>query len=97
MIHKIHHRWTVPIAISATYAHPLEHLFSNILPILFAAHLAGLGQEAARLWFIFALVNTLVAHCGYKFRNLHDKHHTDFNCNYGVIGIMDYLIGTLRT
>jgi sterol desaturase/sphingolipid hydroxylase (fatty acid hydroxylase superfamily) len=99
-IHKIHHRWTVPICISAIYAHPLEHLFANILPVILSARLAGLGQDAMRLWGAFTLINTLVfAHGGYKighYKNMHDRHHTDFNCNYGAVGIMDKLHGTLR-
>jgi sterol desaturase/sphingolipid hydroxylase (fatty acid hydroxylase superfamily) len=33
-IHKIHHKFTAPIAPSAEYAHPIEHLVSNVLPII---------------------------------------------------------------
>jgi sterol desaturase/sphingolipid hydroxylase (fatty acid hydroxylase superfamily) len=33
-IHKIHHKFTAPIAPSAEYAHPVEHLVSNVLPII---------------------------------------------------------------
>ena len=31
-IHKKHHQWTSPIAITAVYCHPLEHLLSNTIP-----------------------------------------------------------------
>ena len=95
-IHKIHHRWTSPAALSATYAHPFEHFFSNVAPIILAARFAGLGKEAARFWHAFALFNTILfSHGGYV-SNLHDKHHTDFNCNFGVLGLLDYIFGTLR-
>ena len=33
-IHKVHHKFTAPIAPSSVYAHPIEHLVSNILPII---------------------------------------------------------------
>ena len=31
-IHKRHHEWQTPIAITAIYCHPIEHIFSNLLP-----------------------------------------------------------------
>jgi len=32
-IHKKHHNWISPVAISAAYCHPIEHVVSNVLPI----------------------------------------------------------------
>merc|ERR1712110_1389135 len=29
-IHKIHHSWPAPVALVATYAHPVEHIFCNL-------------------------------------------------------------------
>ena len=31
-IHKKHHEWTSPIAITASYCHPIEHFLSNTIP-----------------------------------------------------------------
>lgn len=102
-VHKIHHRWKTPWAISATYAHPIEHLLVNILPIVIAGVLAGLNFTTLRAWHIFALLNTLIsAHGGYKkldqsnSGSMHDLHHYEFNCNYGAIGLLDNLHGTRR-
>ena len=36
-IHKMHHKFTAPIAPSAEYAHPVEHLVANVLPIIAGA------------------------------------------------------------
>ena len=33
-IHYIHHRQIIPLGFGAIYAHPLEHLFVNLLPII---------------------------------------------------------------
>ena len=33
-IHKMHHEFSAPIAPSAAYAHPVEHLVGNIIPII---------------------------------------------------------------
>jgi methylsterol monooxygenase len=34
LIHKKHHEWQSPIAISAVYCHPIEHIFSNLFPVI---------------------------------------------------------------
>ena len=33
VVHKKHHEWTAPIAITAMYCHPIEHMLSNLLPV----------------------------------------------------------------
>jgi len=33
-IHKMHHTFTAPIAPSAEYAHPVEHLVANVIPVI---------------------------------------------------------------
>jgi len=33
-IHKVHHKFTAPIAPSAEYAHPIEHLVANVIPVI---------------------------------------------------------------
>ncbi len=33
-IHKMHHKFTAPIAPSAEYAHPVEHVIGNVIPII---------------------------------------------------------------
>ena len=79
-IHKKHHEWTAPIGWVAVYAHPLEHIVSNMLPpalgpVLMKSHIASMW-----LWFAIVLMSTTVAHCGYHFPFLpspeaHDYHH----------------------
>ncbi|XP_062602069.1 fatty acid hydroxylase domain-containing protein 2-like [Saccostrea cucullata] len=98
-IHKRHHEWTAPIGIISLYAHPIEHLVSNLLPPVLGPFLMGSHLCSAWLWFSIALLSTTVAHCGYHFPLLpspeaHDYHHKTFINNFGVLGILDRLHGT---
>lgn len=99
-IHKIHHRWTSPMSISTTYCHPIEHFVANLMTIILAGYIAGLSHSALRVWHIFSLLNAMiVAHGGYRwpfYNNMHDLHHVRFECNYGVLGVLDDIHGTLQ-
>ncbi|XP_052281980.1 fatty acid hydroxylase domain-containing protein 2-like isoform X2 [Dreissena polymorpha] len=98
-IHKRHHEWTAPIGIVSIYAHPLEHLISNVLPPALGPLLMGSHISTTWLWFSLALMSTTIAHCGYHLPLLpspeaHDYHHLKFNQNFGVLGVLDRLHGT---
>ena len=97
--HKIHHEWTAPIAMAAIYAHPLEHILSNLLPVAAGPLLMGSHIVTMWIWFAVALVNTCYSHSGYHFpftlpTQFHDYHHLKFSNNFGVLGVLDYLHGT---
>uniref|UniRef100_UPI00358F9596 fatty acid hydroxylase domain-containing protein 2 isoform X2 n=1 Tax=Myxine glutinosa TaxID=7769 RepID=UPI00358F9596 len=98
-IHKKHHEWTAPIGITSLYAHPLEHIMSNMIPPLIGPILLGSHLASTMLWFCMALLSTSIAHSGYHFPLLpspeaHDFHHLKFNQCYGVLGVLDRLHGT---
>lgn len=98
-IHKKHHEWTAPIAITAMYCHPIEHVFSNLLPPLLGVIIMGSHAATAWLWFTIAILSTLNAHSGFHFPffpspEAHDYHHLKFTQNYGVLGVLDRLHGT---
>ncbi|XP_066271951.1 fatty acid hydroxylase domain-containing protein 2-like isoform X2 [Branchiostoma lanceolatum] len=98
-VHKKHHEWTAPIGIVALYAHPLEHILSNVLPVAAGPVLMGSHVATVWLWFCLALTTTSVSHSGYHFPLLpspeaHDFHHAKFNQCYGVMGVLDRLHGT---
>lgn len=98
-IHKIHHEWTAPIGIVSIYAHPIEHLFSNMIPPTLGPLLMGSHIATGWLWFSIALMSTTVAHCGYHLPlfpspEAHDYHHLKFTNNFGVLGVLDRLHGT---
>lgn len=98
-IHKIHHEWTAPIGLVAIYAHPLEHLVSNLGPIILGPLIMGSHIATAWMWFALALMTTINTHSGYHFPLMpspeaHDFHHLKFTQNYGVLGVLDRLHGT---
>jgi sterol desaturase/sphingolipid hydroxylase (fatty acid hydroxylase superfamily) len=77
-IHKMHHKFTAPIAPSAEYAHPVEHLVTNVVPviagmchyltILITGPLA-LRSHVITFWIFltFELLETTTVHSGYAF------------------------------
>ena len=94
-IHKKHHRFVAPVALAAQYAHPVEHIFANTLPITLPPQI--LGSHILTFWAFLAyeLFGTATVHSGYDFvGRMHDLHHEKFNLNYGSIGLFDYLHGT---
>ncbi|KAF3932909.1 hypothetical protein ABW20_dc0100411 [Dactylellina cionopaga] len=97
-IHKIHHRFTAPVALAAQYAHPIEQIVANILPITIPPQL--LNSHILTFWMFMAyeLVETTTVHSGYDFfRNaakMHDLHHEKFLIYFGAIGVLDWLHGT---
>ncbi|XP_039280643.1 fatty acid hydroxylase domain-containing protein 2 isoform X2 [Nilaparvata lugens] len=98
-IHKQHHEWTAPISVTAIYCHPIEHIFSNLLPPFLGVFIAGSHVATAYLWFAIAIISTLNAHSGYHWPffpspEAHDFHHLKFNQCYGVLGVLDRLHGT---
>lgn len=97
-IHWKHHIWSSPWALCATYAHPIEHAVVNIFPLLAPVWILDLSFIECRVWHILALCATLiVAHGGYKWarrESPHEIHHAERNCNYGAIGLLDYIYNT---
>lgn len=98
-VHKRHHEFRAPVAMSAIYCHPLEHLFCNLIPVHAGPLLCGSHLSVAAVWYTMAVLNTINAHSGYHLPlfpspEAHDYHHLTFTQNFGVLGILDYLHGT---
>ena len=99
-IHKMHHEWTAPVALAATYAHPAEHVVSNLLPAAVGPLLLRCHVTTVWLWYSYVLVYTLTVHSGYHLpwllsSEFHDYHHLKFDQNYGTqLMVFDRLHGT---
>ena len=62
----MHHNIKAPVAITALYNHPVDHLIINILsgmlgPALFSSHIFSTW-----LWVTFATIVALSDHSGYR-------------------------------
>jgi len=98
-IHKRHHQFTAPISLSALYSHPIEHALINLLPVLSGPILMASHIWTTWIWVVLVMTNAILVHSGYHLpflisTRLHDFHHAQFNSNFGVLGVLDYLYGT---
>jgi len=102
-IHKQHHEHTAPIALVATYCHPVEMLASNLGPLFLGCLFFGAHLYTMATWVVFAILATQYHHSGYKMPwsppfdehpHFHDFHHEKFNVCYGALGWLDALHGT---
>lgn len=101
-IHKFHHTFTAPFGIAAIYAHPIEHMLSNVVPVSVGSLLMRSHPVLPMIWGVLALFNTMTVHSGYDFSMFlifpapyfHDWHHEKFNENFGAIQLLDYVFYT---
>ncbi|CAD8197142.1 unnamed protein product [Paramecium octaurelia] len=109
-IHKVHHQYNVSIAIATEYAHPIEFISSNIIPIFSGPYLLGdrIHCITILIYVGLHLSKAIHQHCGYVFpwelynylpfatnSIHHGLHHSENNGNYGSQFILfDKLFGT---
>lgn len=79
-IHKKHHEWSAPVALTAIHCHPIEHAFGNLTPVLSGLLISGSHFVTAMIWLTIVTLLTLADHSGYHCNFLissdaHDFHH----------------------
>lgn len=105
--HKQHHQFKINTGISSEYAHPIEHLFSNIVPVA-GNLLVGSHIIVFWVWLAIRIGEIVDTHSGYNFEwspysllpwqggaDRHDFHHSHNDGCYGSFTIFwDQLMGT---
>lgn len=80
LIHKVHHEHQAPYGLTAIYCHPVEHVFSNLLPVIGGFPIMKCHAATACLWLTIVVITTINDHSGYHLpflhsAQLHDYHH----------------------
>jgi sterol desaturase/sphingolipid hydroxylase (fatty acid hydroxylase superfamily) len=100
LIHKQHHEFNVSVGFAAQYAHPLELVLGNVVPVLFGFVAFRMHFVVWCLWTAIALLGTTAAHSGLWYpgatKGFHDWHHSANIGNYGSLPLWDWLCGTDR-
>lgn len=101
-VHYIHHQWHSPYALTAIFAHPIEHLMSNF----FTLHVGALVMGShITIWYLGALGMTaavVIQHTGFHLPFIpeflcdetHDYHHSQGFDNLGAFNLLDGICGT---
>jgi len=102
-VHKMHHTFTAPVGQASEYAHPVEFIIANAIPVTVGPLVSGCHVATMWLWVVIVIASTILGHSGYVFPvspfgnpSEHDLHHSSFQSNYGAIGILDNLHGTRK-
>jgi len=99
-IHKIHHEWTSPVALTSFYFHPIDLLISVYVPLMMGVLASGCHANVFLIWIHIGISSGLMEHTGYKFPlypspELHTLHHQTFNNYFGTSEIFDLIHGTV--
>jgi len=107
--HKQHHSFVGTIAPATEFSHPIENIFSNIVPTVSGILFFGRPGIALWVWLFIRLQQTYETHSGYSFANTwadalwithadgvaeHDHHHTNNRGCFGSV-YLDYAFGTM--
>jgi sterol desaturase/sphingolipid hydroxylase (fatty acid hydroxylase superfamily) len=94
-VHRQHHEPTGFVGVNAIYAHPIEIVVIDLLPIMLPLTFMPHHYLTGLLWLATAVWTTVRHHSLEEEGAFHRRHHKYSNCNYGFV-FMDKLCGTSR-
>ncbi len=107
-IHYLHHRHKITVGLAATYAHPFEFIFGDVLAVSSGALILGprIHYWTFVCFLTYVQSNTINGHSGYDFpwspfsilplgttAEYHDYHHSHSGNYSGHFMIWDTLFG----
>lgn len=99
-IHKLHHheKMKEPYALTALYCTPYEAMFLNVFSTSFGPVIFQLPPPYLYIWYFLIAINSVATHSGitipYILDGNHDRHHQNYNSNYGLSIYFDWIYGT---
>lgn len=82
--HKVHHEYKRPLGFTAAYAHPIDYIFGNMIPLGVMPFILGSDIYTTNLFISVVLYNTIIVdHTYQKEYKHHQLHHKYFKYNYG--------------
>ncbi|KAF7170381.1 hypothetical protein CNMCM6106_005110 [Aspergillus hiratsukae] len=96
-IHRVHHEFQAPIGFVAGYIHPIESEINGGAPLYVPLALRRAHMLSYMVFFFGTVFYVVLDHTGYLFlgnARAHDLHHERVNCNFGTIGLLDWVHGT---
>ncbi len=90
-VHRVHHQLKEPIGFGALYAHPIEFVLCNLLPMSIGPVVLRTPlMITLRLWLVLGTSFIVVTHSGHV-PNKHLVHHLTLKGHYGTLGFLDWL------
>lgn len=96
-LHAVHHEYDYSYGAGAFYAHPLDFIFANLLPIITPLLVFKSADYFVHFIAVFATAYTvIISHSSFKiFSRSHLNHHIFRTKNYGLF-LTDQLLGTKK-
>ena len=96
-VHRVHHQLDKPIGLGALYAHPIEFIVCNLLPMSIGPMVLQTPLLVTlKLWLCFATSFVVVTHSGHV-QNKHLEHHLTLKSAYGSLGFLDWLFSVFNS
>lgn len=100
-IHKMHHIFKEPYALTALYSTGYECVVVNVFSASLGCVIFDIGTPYIYIWYFLTPLNALISHsgikCSYLIDGYHDSHHMYHNYNFSLSPYLDMIYGTYKS